>query len=77
MLLGWEKRKWCYLQSPSAYGVKCDFCGGNNIDWSEWEKMIWCYDCKIDTRGTTGIFDGTIPINITKMAGIDLGRIYI
>jgi hypothetical protein len=25
--------------------------------------MIWCYDCKIDTNGTGGIFDGPIPWN--------------
>lgn len=62
-----RKRKWCYCLSPTAYDIFCDKCQGDNITWSEFEHKIWCYDCKIDTEGTGGIFDGFIPVQLTKI----------
>ena len=61
---------------PTAYEMRCDKCGGSNITWSEFEKCIWCYDCKIDTPGTGGIFDGPIPCEVAKIFGISFDRLY-
>lgn len=76
-LLSWPKRTWCYVQPPAVYSIQCDCCGGNNIMWSEWEKLIWCYDCQIDTPGTLGIFDGPISVELCKMLGISFERVEI
>ena len=35
-----KKRTWVYVMSPIAYEISCDKCGGSNINWSEFEKMI-------------------------------------
>jgi hypothetical protein len=39
--------------------------------------MIWCYDCKVDTQGDGGIFDGPIPMGIAGLFGISFDRIHI
>jgi hypothetical protein len=57
------------------FELACDKCGGKNITWSEWEGLIWCYDCEIDTRGGPSIFDGPIAIAACKMLGICFDRI--
>ena len=70
---------------PMAYDMRCDKCwdgdlsskAGRNIDWSEYEHCIWCYDCKIDTSGFGGLFDGPIAMGLTKMLGIVFWRIYL
>ena len=72
-----KKRTWVYTMQPVAYEMACDICGGINITWSEWEKKIWCYDCKKDTPGNGGIFDGPIPHEICKMLGISFDRFYL
>jgi hypothetical protein len=59
---------------PVAYDITCDKCGGTNIYWSEFEKKIWCFDCKIDTDGTGGIFYGPIPIHAAYMLGLTFDR---
>lgn len=69
------RRKWCYAQKPVMYDVWCDKCEGTNTTWSEFEGMIWCYDCEIDTPGTPGIFDGPIPIKIAECLGVRFDRI--
>ncbi len=46
------------------------------ITWSEFEHMIWCYQCRIDTRGTEGIFGGPIPLELAKMFGHTFSRLY-
>ena len=71
-----KKRKWVYLQNPKKYEISCDLCGGNNIEWSEFAGMIWCYDCKKDTRGNGGVFDGPIPINAAGFFGLTFDRYY-
>jgi len=79
-----RKRKWIYVCHPTKYDIRCNKCwngnleagGGTNIDWSEYEGMIWCYDCKIDTYGFIGIFDGPIPIHGMEIMGISLNRLY-
>jgi len=72
-----KKRKWIYICNPKKYGITCDVCGGSNIEWSKYEHRIWCYDCKIDTFGTQGIFDGPIPIGVMEILGIPLWRLYL
>jgi len=70
-----KKRKWVYIMKPTAYEISCDLCGGSNIEWSEFEHMIWCYDCEKDTPGNEGIFDGPIPVEVCKMLGISFDKI--
>jgi len=71
-----RKRKWIYIQKPVNYGMSCDKCGRKNIEWSEFEHMVWCYDCKIDTRGNEGIFSGPIPLEVSKLFGTSFDRYY-
>lgn len=61
--------------SPTAYEIRCDICGGDNIAWSEFERMIWCYDCNKDTPGNGGVLDGPVPINAAIMLGLSFDRI--
>ncbi len=70
-----KKREECLVQKPQVYGIKCDVCGSDNLAWSEYDKMIWCYKCEIDTPGTGGIFDGPIPIELCKTLGISFDKI--
>ncbi len=80
-----KKREWIYVHHPVKYDIRCDKCwngsleegGGTHIDWSEYEGMIWCYDCKIDTGGYQGIFDGPIPLHGMELMGISLNRLYL
>lgn len=69
-------RTWFYVQSPASYEMSCDKCKGKNIAWSEFENKIWCFNCKIDTLGTRGIFDGPIPLEVSKMFGVSFDRYY-
>ncbi len=69
-----KKRTWHYVMKPASYGVQCDKCDGTNIEWSEYEHMIWCYDCKIDTEGFDGIFGGPIPWGASQLIGISFDR---
>lgn len=69
-----KKRTWHYVMKPYAYSMRCDKCEGSNIEWSEFEHKIWCYDCQIDTDGFEGIFGGPIGINVAKIMGIFFDR---
>lgn len=69
-----KKRTWHYIQHPRDYEICCDKCKGHNIQWSEFERMIWCYDCKIDTRGDEGVFDGPIPMQCSELMGMRFDR---
>jgi hypothetical protein len=68
-------REWHFVQNPTSFEIKCDLCGGTNITWSEFEKKIWCYDCKKDTKGTEGIFGGPIPVKGCMFMGISFDKI--
>lgn len=72
-----ELRKFCYALKPTHYEIHCDICQGSNTHWSEFEGLIWCYDCEKDTRGTGGIFDGPIPIGASELLGITFDKIEI
>lgn len=69
-----KKRTWVYVMKPQEYEISCDKCGGSNIEWSEYEHKIWCYDCKIDTDGNEGIFGGPIPVMASAIMGITFNR---
>lgn len=66
-----KKRTWRYLLEPDAYAVCCNKGGQVNkehkVAWSEYEGMIWCFDCEEDMVGFGGIFDGPIMYETTKM----------
>ena len=70
-------RKWIYVMNPAQYGMYCDKCKGTNIQWSEYEHMIWCNDCKIDTPGFEGLFGGPIPTGVCELLGISFARVYL
>jgi len=70
-----RKRKWIYIQPPQDYGFSCDICGGSNIEWSEFEHMIWCYDCQKDTPGDGGVFGGPIGMGASRLLGMNFDRI--
>jgi hypothetical protein len=79
-----KKRRWVYVHHPTRYDIRCDHCWngeinntGINIDWSEYEHMIWCYDCKQDLPGFSGVFDGPIPMGLNRILGISFNRIYL
>ncbi len=63
------------MQPPTTYAISCNLCSGTNIAWSEYEHMIWCFDCQKDVEGFPGIFGGPIPLEATKMFGISFDRI--
>ena len=69
-----QKRRFMYVQKPQEYEIHCDKCGGLNLNWSEWEGLIWCYDCQIDTPGDKGIFSGPIPMTLATYLGICFDR---
>ena len=48
-----------------------------NTTWSEFEHMIWCFDCEKDTPGSRGIFDGPIPLECCNLMGVRFDRINI
>jgi len=35
------------IDNPAELGYRCPK-GHSNIDWSEFKKHIWCYQCKMD-----------------------------
>jgi hypothetical protein len=69
-----RKRTWHYVMKPQSYSMTCDKCDGSNIEWSEYEHKIWCYDCKIDTDGNDGIFGGPIALGVAALLGISFNR---
>lgn len=72
-----RRRTWIYAMRPQSYEIACDKCNGSNIHWSEYQHMIWCYKCNLDTPGTVGVFDGPIPLEVSKMLGVSFDRIHL
>ena len=70
-----RKRAQVWIMKPQAYEISCDICGGSNIDWSEFEHLIWCYDCQKDTPGNGGVFDGPIPIGVCELLGLSFDKV--
>jgi len=78
-----RKRKWVYVHHPTAYDIRCINCWdgdlnetGTNIDWSEYEHMIWCYECQKDLCGFSGVFDGPVAFGLSGILGVSFNRIY-
>lgn len=71
-----EKRKWCYIQPPSVYGLAPCACGNSDTQWSEFKGRLWCSKCAIDfIPEHHGIFDGPIPVATSMMLGMCFDRI--
>jgi len=68
-------RERVFVMEPARYDIRCDLCGGTDVVWSEYERMIWCYDCEKDTVGTGGIFDGPIPLGAMELLGLSLDMV--
>lgn len=74
------KRTHCYVQKPGEYMIYCPLCHSQNTEWSEFEKHIWCPDCKQDVLVpllNAGIFSGPIAIMVANMLGLSFSRINI
>ena len=72
-----KKRTWCYKSLPTAFEIKCDKCGGENITWSEYEHHIWCFDCEVDTKGTENLLSGPVPVSTAALLGINLEKVLL
>lgn len=60
---------------PEDYGIPGCPCG-NVAQYSEYVDKLWCSKCCCDfTPEHWGIFDGPIPVNITRLLGISFDRI--
>jgi hypothetical protein len=71
-------RTWCYARRPSAYEIASCACGNPHTEWSEFEKRLWCSQCKIDFIPLhNGIFDGPIPIQLAIKLGMSFDRVHI
>lgn len=70
------KRTWCYVQQPKVYCLSPCKCGNEDVQWSEWQKHLWCEKCQIDfIPECDGIFDGPIPVGAATLMGICFDRI--
>lgn len=76
--MGFKRRRWVYIQEPSAYEVHCEICGGE-VCWSEYRGMVFCWRCLKDTPGNPGVFDGPFPMDreFHDLLGISIDRIHI
>jgi hypothetical protein len=71
-----KKRTWYYAQHPKEYGMSPCSCGNDEIQWSEYEKHLWCDRCKKDFEPEqAGVFDGPILPEVCGMIGIFFDRI--
>jgi len=70
-----EKRTWVYVQRPREYEIAFHGCGHTDPDWSEYKDHLWCPECGVDfIPEYWGIFDGPIPVNISRALGICFDR---
>ncbi len=70
-----KKRKYCFALKPPAFEIKCPECGKTNLDWSEFENCIWCYDCEKDIEDYTSPLSGPVPIRVAYALGLNFDRI--
>lgn len=72
------KRKWHYILPPSVYDCTCKKCKGSNLEWSEYEHHVWCYDCEedIDIKDSynAGLFYGPIAMKTARIIGVSFDR---
>lgn len=70
-----NKRKWVYTQPPKTYEMSPCSCGNEDIEWSEYEKYLWCSKCEKDfIPEHIGIFDGPILLQVANLCGIRFDR---
>ena len=71
-----KKREWVYLMAPKDYEMAgCD-CGNLDVQWSEWQGMLWCDRCQKDfVPADSGLFDGPIGVNLCALMGITFDRL--
>lgn len=69
-----KRREWVYVMPPPAYKMSCDLCYGE-VEWSEFERHVWCWRCLKDTPGNPGIFGAPIGLELCKLRGISFDRI--
>lgn len=70
-----NKRTWHYLLQPAQFEMgPCD-CGNKDLQWSEFERHLWCAKCEKDfIPENKGVFDGPIPVHFAKMIGMTFDR---
>jgi len=73
------KRTHVYVMPPQSYEISgWPVEPSHQVDWSEYEKHLWCFGCEKDfIPENDGIFGGPIPIGAMTMLGISLDRINI
>lgn len=73
------KRTHCYVMSPQSYEISgCPVDPNHRVNWSEYEKYLWCFNCELDFLPShNGIFDGPISMGLTTLVGISFDRINI
>jgi hypothetical protein len=69
-----RKREWHYLLPPAAFELRCNICSGGRVWWSEYEHMIFCFDCQLDVDGTESLFDGPILLKTSYLLGLNFDR---
>jgi len=70
-----KRRTWHYILKPYQFEIECPKCKGHNIEWSEYEKHIWCYDCNEDLIPEHhGVLDGPIPVHCAYLLGLNFDR---
>lgn len=68
-------RDWVYVLSPDKYEFAPCKCGEVSNQWSEYTNHLWCSNCSIDfIPDHNGIFDGPIPVELSKMLGLSFDR---
>lgn len=69
------KRTWHYLLQPKQFEMGPCECGNFDLQWSEWERHLWCDKCQIDfIPENKGVFDGPIPGRIAALLGMTFDR---
>lgn len=70
------KRRWHYVQKPTVFEIPPCACGNRDLQWSEYQRHVWCEICKLDfIPESNGIFDGPIRIKAASLMGISFDRI--
>lgn len=66
------KRTWHYAHHPSMFDVHCELCGEKeDINWSEFQKHMWCYKCEKDVEITNSLLNGPIQVGIAEILGVN------
>lgn len=74
------KRTHIYCSPPHTFEMRCPKNKRHKLEWSEFEKHVWCYNCEKDFcvpehSRWTGIFSGPILVNVAQLMGCDFRRL--